>query len=201
MSIKPAHESYQEAVREWVVACFGEEVADDVATRCWRFFEEAGELCQSLGMRKEDALKLVEYTWARPPGEPHQEMGGVMVTLAAMATPARLDMKLCGEVELARCWLNIEKIRDKQRSKAKLGLGAKGPLPGGEHVGRFVTLGVAYRIEEMNLWLPQQSSYMILADAGNDWILNSMQHSIDFLAPKSICSEPWTEAGPEVKRG
>jgi hypothetical protein len=200
--IEPAHKDYQEAVREWVVYCFGEKVADDIATRCFRFFEEAGELCQSLGMRKEDALKLVEYTWGRPVGEPVQELGGVMVTLAALATPAQLHMELAGTAELARCWLNSDKIRAKQASKAKLGLG-ESPLPGCSEAMKFVTLHLALEtlmpeaqagggFQLVRGWLPQQSIWQIVGEQGNSWLAQNMSHGImgQYALPKHVCSTP-----------
>ena len=45
---------------------------------------------------------LVDYVWSRPIGEPEQEVGGVMVTLAAYCLAADLDMHAAGETELAR---------------------------------------------------------------------------------------------------
>ncbi len=43
------------------------------------------ELVQAVGTSREDALRLVEYVYTRPVGELRQEIGGVMVTLAALA--------------------------------------------------------------------------------------------------------------------
>jgi len=106
--------SYQERVYDWMLECFGEQIAMNCTTRYMRFGEEALELMQSLGGSKEEALKLVEYVFSRPVGEPNQEVGGVMVTLAALCYANGLDMEACGEVELAKVWQRMPEIRNKQ---------------------------------------------------------------------------------------
>ncbi|WP_420213463.1 Lar family restriction alleviation protein (plasmid) [Burkholderia aenigmatica] len=123
----PAQAPFQNRVQPWMLACFGAEIAADRAERNHRFFEEAGELVQACGMTREEARALVDYTWARPVGEPAQEVGGVMVTLAALCLANGLDMQTAGETELARINVSetIEKIRAKQVAKPK-----HSPLPG-----------------------------------------------------------------------
>lgn len=110
-------ESYQSRVRDWVVACFGVTIADNKELRHLRFVEEALELGQSTGMTKEQALKVVDYVFNRPVGEPNQEVGGVMVTLAALCYANGLDMEACAEVELAKVWQRMPEIRAKQALK------------------------------------------------------------------------------------
>lgn len=68
---------------------------------------------------------LVDYTFGRPVGDPSQEVGGVMVTLAALCAAADLSVVDCSETELRRCWANIERIRAKQATKPP-----SSPLPG-----------------------------------------------------------------------
>ena len=116
MDTKP----YQARVADWMMACFGAEITGSLEERCLRFFEEAGELCQALGMGEQQAQDLVAYTWSREKGAPGQEVGGVMVTLAAMCHAAGLDMAGEGETELARIDTpeTIEKIRTKHQGKA-----------------------------------------------------------------------------------
>ncbi|HEP6431533.1 TPA: Lar family restriction alleviation protein [Burkholderia cenocepacia] len=122
-----AQASFQQRVRPWILACFGAEISADVPERNHRFFEEAGELVQSRGMTREEAHALVDYTWSRPVGEPAQEVGGVMVTLAALCLANGLDMHAAGERELARVNepSTIERIRAKQATKP-----THSPLPG-----------------------------------------------------------------------
>ena len=112
-------QSYQSRVNEWMMTCFGADITNSLEERCLRFFEEAGELCQALGMTEGQARDLVAYTWSRDKGEPSQEVGGVMVTLAAMCHTAGLDMMADGETELARINTTetIEAIRRKHHAK------------------------------------------------------------------------------------
>lgn len=110
-------DSLQGRVREWMLACFGPQVAADKTERTWRFIEEALELAQAQGATSRDVCTLVDYVFARPVGEAHQEVGGVLLTLAALCDAVGLDMELAGEHELARVWGKIEVIREKQRTK------------------------------------------------------------------------------------
>ena len=111
--------TYQDRVTDWMMECFGGEITNSIQERCLRFFEEAGELCQALGMTEQQARDLVAYTWGRDKGEPAQEVGGVMVTLAAMCQAAGLDMAAAGETELVRINTpeTIDKIRRKHYAK------------------------------------------------------------------------------------
>jgi hypothetical protein len=126
MPIEPtptAAASFQQRVAPWMLACFGEAVARDRVERNYRFLEESLELAQSLGATAEQAHKVVDYVFGRNAGEPAQEAGGVMVTLAALCAAAGIDMHECGEAELARIWTDIEAIRARQAAK-KLRSGA-----------------------------------------------------------------------------
>lgn len=110
---------YQDRVQDWMQACFGREISKDGAERCHRFTEEALELVQSLGMSSDDAHALVDYVYGRPLGEPDQEVGGVMVTLAALCTPFGLNLNEAAEKELSRVWTKVDQIRAKQAAKPK----------------------------------------------------------------------------------
>lgn len=116
---------YQLKVDRWMQECFGADVASDVAERSHRFLEEALELVQSVGCTADEARQLVDYVFGRPAGEPRQEVGGVMVTLSALANAGCMDIRECAVDELAGCWNKIEKIRAKQASKPH-----RSPLPG-----------------------------------------------------------------------
>jgi len=117
--------TFQARVQPWMLACFGAEIAADRAERNHRFLEEALELVQACGCTASEAHQLVDYTFSRPVGEPTQEVGGVMVTLAALCLANGLDMHAVGETELARVWTKVEQIRAKQAVKPK-----HSPLPG-----------------------------------------------------------------------
>lgn len=111
--------SFQERVRIWVRKCLGEASAADPVERNHRFLEESLELVQAMGLTRYEAMLLVNYVFNREIGEPRQEVGGVMVTLAALCDAASLDMDACAVTELARAWGNIEKIRAKQAGKPR----------------------------------------------------------------------------------
>jgi len=110
---------FQARVYSWMLRCFGNELSQDRGERNRRFLEEALELVQSLGCTKEQASSLVAYVFDRPSGNPGQEVGGVVVTLAALCQANELDM--CSEA--TKEILRIEdpqttiKIREKQLRK------------------------------------------------------------------------------------
>ncbi len=60
-------------------------------------------------------------------GEPQQEVGGVMVTLAGLCSANDIDLNKAAEKEHDRVWQpeNIERIRAKNETKL-----ASSPLPG-----------------------------------------------------------------------
>jgi len=117
-------ELFQQRVQPWLMACFGEMIAGDREERNHRFLEEALELVQACGCTASEAHQLVDYVYGRPLGEPHQEVGGVMVTLAALCLANGLNMHADAETELARIWTKVGAIRAKGAAKPK-----HSPLP------------------------------------------------------------------------
>lgn len=122
---KPA--SFQKRVMAWANSCFAASIVTEKPERNHRFLEESLELVQSLGTTANEAHMLVDYVYGRPIGEPHQEMGGVMVTLALLAEVNNLDALVDGEREYWRITQPdvMAKIRAKQLTKP-----ASSPLPG-----------------------------------------------------------------------
>ncbi|AZF37754.1 hypothetical protein C4J88_2974 [Pseudomonas sp. R4-39-08] len=116
---------FQSRVEPWMLECFGEVIAADRQERNHRFLEEALEVVQAFGCTANEANQLVDYVYGRHAGEPSQEVGGVMVTLAALCLAGDLDMHAAGEAELARIWTKVDQIRAKQAAKP-----AMSPLPG-----------------------------------------------------------------------
>lgn len=111
-------DSFQGRVDAWMVACFGDTIKADQLERADRFVEEALELAQTMpGFGAERAHALVDYVFGRPIGEPIQEVGGVMLTLAALCNTADISILRAAEVELARVWTKVEAIRAKQAAK------------------------------------------------------------------------------------
>lgn len=116
--------SFQNRVNEGMQVCFGAEISKDKVERNHRFIEEALELVQSLGATKSECHQLVDYVFDRNIGEPVQEAGGVMVTLAALCLSQNMNMDEAGELELKRIWTKVDAIREKQAAKPK-----HSPLP------------------------------------------------------------------------
>lgn len=116
--------SFQSRVQPWLQACFGSVIASDRAERNHRFLEEALELVQACDCTQHEAHQLVDYVYGRPVGVARQEVGGVMVTLAALCLAHSMDMHADGETELERIWTKVEQIRAKQAAKPR-----NSPLP------------------------------------------------------------------------
>lgn len=116
--------SFQSDVEIWMQRCFGAEITADPVERNHRFIEEALELIQANGATASEAHYLVDYVFARPVGRRSQEVGGVMVTLAALCNTTGDNVDLCAGEELRRCWRKIDTIRAKQAAKPQFG-----PLP------------------------------------------------------------------------
>jgi Ni2+-binding GTPase involved in maturation of urease and hydrogenase len=114
---------FQDRVGGWLYYAFGNE-ADNKLERLHRFLEEGLELVQSLGCSRGEAHQLVDYVFDRPVGDPAQELGGTMTTLAALSVIHGFDMNKAGEVELERIWEKVEQIRAKRLKKPELS-----PLP------------------------------------------------------------------------
>lgn len=119
-----AGQTLQQRVGPWLLQCFGEPLASEPMERNHRFLEEAVELVQACGCTRSEAHQLVDYVFDRPVGEMEQEVGGVMISLAALCRAQGIDMHEAGDVELLRVWARIDKIRAKQAAKPK-----HSPLP------------------------------------------------------------------------
>lgn len=121
---------YQDACGEWFKKCFGNypnAIQIDKKERMHRFLEEALEYCQSREVSALEAMQLVTYVYGREIGDPKQELGGVMITLAVAAAAHNDDLSRCAIEELDRVNQphTIEKIRAKDKVKPKFS-----PLPG-----------------------------------------------------------------------
>jgi hypothetical protein len=99
----------------------------DIEERVARFYEEVNETCQALGMSREDAHELVDYTYGRPTGEADKEVGAARLTLASLCVVADIDLMERAEAELEKLQRpeTIARIRAKRASRH-----GRGPLPG-----------------------------------------------------------------------
>lgn len=127
---QPVGRSFQAGVAEWMGQCFLPSLYSNMTERGDRLLEEVLELLQAHDYDSARVATLVDYVFGRPVGEPAQEVGGVMVTLAGYCWVAGLDMHAAGDAELAR--INqpdaMAKIRAKQEAKNALHFDT--PLPG-----------------------------------------------------------------------
>jgi len=87
-------------ITNWARAAFGEAEATGIPQRGLRLLEEAIEAFQACGGDEAIAHKLVKYVFERPPGQIGQELGGVAVTVLALAAAAGLsaDEEECREI-------------------------------------------------------------------------------------------------------
>ncbi len=115
-----------------MLKCFGAEIAADKTERNHRFLEESLELVQAGGCTASEAHQLVDYVFGRPVGDHAQEVGGVMVTLAALCSAFGVNMYDCAHREIDRIIKPemIERIRAKQAGKPK-----HSPLPTAQNHG------------------------------------------------------------------
>ena len=106
---------FQDKVMWWCNGTFRPEVWEDKQERARRFCEESLELCQAAGMSKEEVQKHIEWVFNRPVGELPQEVGGTMVTLAALCGVAGIDMEAAAKEEYER--INIPEVRNRISAK------------------------------------------------------------------------------------
>ena len=78
----------QAMIASWAERAFGREEATGLPQRGLRLIEEAIEAFQACGGDETIAHKLVSFVFERPPGEVGQELGGVAVTVLALAAAA-----------------------------------------------------------------------------------------------------------------
>jgi len=91
----------------------------DPRVRVYRFLEEAMELAQSLDIEHEQAENLLNYVFARPKGEPKQELGGCVMTLVAVSNALKQDFVSCGFDAIVDARERIPTIREKDKNKPK----------------------------------------------------------------------------------
>ena len=110
---------HQRRVAAWMLECFGPDITADKVERADRFIEEALELAQATGWTADRGHALVDYVFGRPVGMLGQEVGGVMVTLAALCNVFEVDIEAEAKREVDRITQPevVLKIRAKQAAK------------------------------------------------------------------------------------
>lgn len=97
-----ARDARQAQVAEWCVAAFGGDHAASLPQRGLRHAEEAIEAAQAAGTNPDQIHKLVDYIYAKPPGDMAQEIGGSGLTLLALANAAGISADDAEAAEVAR---------------------------------------------------------------------------------------------------
>lgn len=115
-----APDGYQARALDWVAKTFGDR-GTDLPSRCDRALEEMLEFLQALGYDRSAVDRAADYVYARPAGEPMQEAGGVMLTMASLCEKARIDMHAAAELELARVRTMSQAVLKKHGEKPRFG--------------------------------------------------------------------------------
>ncbi|HHA2690843.1 TPA: hypothetical protein ACOEPG_002822 [Stenotrophomonas maltophilia] len=127
---QPVGRRFQADVGDWMEQCFLPSLYSNMTERGDRLLEEVLELLQAHGYDSARVPTLVNYVFGRPVGEPAQEVGGVMVTLAAYCSVAGLSMQADGQAELDRINQPEVMARIRAKQEAKNALHFDTPLPG-----------------------------------------------------------------------
>jgi hypothetical protein len=117
---EPSYEldAFQKQVNYWTDKCFGEAARQDLDTRNRRLLEEVMELTQSGGLAREAAHQIVDFVHDRPADpDPRLQVGGALVTLAALATTHGVMLGAVADAELDAGWRKMDLIRAKQSEK------------------------------------------------------------------------------------
>lgn len=123
-----ARNSRQAELGRWLTRTFGHESAISVAERSRRFVEEAIELAQASGLSEKDVADLVRYVYARPVGDPEQEVGGVAVTFLAYCGAAGFSADELEKRELSRIYAkDVAYFRERHNAKALAGIALRVP--------------------------------------------------------------------------
>jgi len=81
----------QRRVAAWCANAFGADHAASIPQRGIRLLEEAIEAAQSAGCKPDMCHRLIDHVFSKEPGKMHQELGGVGITLLALAEASGLD--------------------------------------------------------------------------------------------------------------
>lgn len=113
----------QQLVADWVERTFGHATATHPVERALRVLEEALELAQAVDVPFSLVEKLTLTVFARDPGEPFQEVGGIAITLLAFCSALSIDSEQAEFAELRRILAKDgEHFRRRQREKISVGV-------------------------------------------------------------------------------
>jgi hypothetical protein len=115
----------QARIFEWARSTFGEANIGP-HERLRRFIEEAVELAQAGGLTREQIEAIVQHVYAKPPGVPQQEAGGVGVTLLAYCQAMGFSADASESAEVERV-LAIDPAYFRRRHDMKAEAGIASP--------------------------------------------------------------------------
>lgn len=119
----------QQRTAEWIVRAFGDATVA-LPERVARFFEEAVELAQACQVGSGTLVRIIDHVWSKEAGEPAQEIGGVGVTLLALAATLGVSADEAERVELERVeGIDVAHFRERHNRKADAGIALRAPAP------------------------------------------------------------------------
>lgn len=118
----------QERVASWAKECFGYDLLMDHTERASRHLEEAAETIQAAGLSRGAAHQIIDMVFDKAPGDIRQEIAGSMVTLLALAEAFAVDASAEVDREIERIWDNLDKIREKQKTKPRFKFNEQDPI-------------------------------------------------------------------------
>lgn len=132
---KAARDERQGRVAQWCADAFGADHASNIEQRGIRLAEEAIEAAQATGCNPAMIHKLVDYIYAKPPGDLKQELGGVGLCLLALANAAGLRADATEQAEMDRVLSKpLSFFADRNRVKNEAGFiaGYQQPIEDGK---------------------------------------------------------------------
>lgn len=121
----PSRADRQRSVHQWCLQAFGQDESGNPRHRALRLVEEAIEAAQAVGADPKLLHQLVDHIYAKPAGEISQELGGVGVTVLALANACGLSADECEASEVERV-LAMPVAHFRARNQLKNDAGFKG---------------------------------------------------------------------------
>lgn len=122
-----SRDGLQERVYTWIVKTFGKKVAKP-QERALRLVEEAVEAAQAVDVDVEIILATIRFVYEKPKGNIAQEIGGIGVTLLALAASLNISAHDEEGREAERVMkMDPEHFRKRHNIKAKAGIAEYAP--------------------------------------------------------------------------
>lgn len=112
--------TFQRIVEGVMAQTFGPDIFKDKPERNQRFLEAAIRLFRSCGGNATEAWRMVDYVYAQPSDAKIEEVGGVMVNLAALCESQDVQSTGLGILYLERIRGNMPRARGIERRKPRI---------------------------------------------------------------------------------